>query len=346
MTGPILPGGRPAEGRPPKRHVDAWRPLSVLREQEPLWGGGVATPARMRWAEVTTLFLAGAECALRCTMCDLWRHTLDRPTPRGAIPEQMRQAIPERPSPGQAEVWVKLYNASNFFDRRCVPREDWPAIAEQVHGFGRVVVENHPRWVRQPIETFAGMLGGRLEIAMGLESSDPVTLRLLDKRFTPDGFRRAAGRLAEIGVDLRVFLMFQPPGTSRRDAVEKLLDSLRFAEGVGARHASIIPTRGGQPGMETLARAGRFTPPTASDFETAIEAALGLASTMVITPDLWDWRALPGTCARCSEPRRRRLVLMSRYQTVGPMPSCLCDCRDGGAAGHDRRRSTVEEGTR
>ena len=45
-------------------------------------------------------------------MCDLWRHTLDEPTPDGAIPKQIEFALERLP---QASV-VKLYNTGKFFD--------------------------------------------------------------------------------------------------------------------------------------------------------------------------------------------------------------------------------------
>jgi len=40
-----------------------------------------------------TVFLAGAECPFTCSFCDLWRWTLDGPTPPGALPAQLSKAL-------------------------------------------------------------------------------------------------------------------------------------------------------------------------------------------------------------------------------------------------------------
>ena len=39
------------------------------------------------------VFVANRECPFRCVMCDLWMHTLDGDTPRGAVPAQIRGAL-------------------------------------------------------------------------------------------------------------------------------------------------------------------------------------------------------------------------------------------------------------
>ncbi len=71
-------------------------------------GGGVE--------RAVTVFLAGAECPFTCSFCDLWRWTLDGPTPPGALPTQLVHALQSLAPPIPNRL--KLYNASNFFDRR------------------------------------------------------------------------------------------------------------------------------------------------------------------------------------------------------------------------------------
>ena len=64
--------------RGPKHAVDPRRPIAVWDEEE------VAAAGRLVTCRV--VLLAGAECPFTCAMCDLWRHTLDGPTPLGAQP--------------------------------------------------------------------------------------------------------------------------------------------------------------------------------------------------------------------------------------------------------------------
>ena len=120
--------------RPARNPVDARRPYHYLHERE-------AGPLGLE--TVSTLFLTGKECAFKCLMCDLWKNTLEGPTPPGAIVSQIDYALSRLPAADS----IKLYNSSNFFDPRAVPVEDHPAILGRVRGYRRVIVENHPRLV-------------------------------------------------------------------------------------------------------------------------------------------------------------------------------------------------------
>lgn len=332
--------------RGPKSAVDANRPVAVMRETEATVGAVAAALHRPELADVVSVFLAGAECALRCTMCDLWRHTLNGPTPVGALPRQVRWALdqvatarepvhPELvaedigPPPAPRLRWIKLYNSSNFFDPRSVPREDWQAIATTVSGYGRVIVENHPLWIDHQVARFASLLDGRLEVAMGLEAADDATLRLLNKRMTLRDFTTAAERLRSDEIDLRVFVMLQPPGCPAERATEQVLDTLQWAQRLGTRHASVIPTRGGNGMMEKLAAEGHFVAPTATALEATLGDALRLGSEMVVTADLWDWDRLGGHCLLCRTARRDRLERMNQLQRWIPGDAAACSCQRG-----------------
>ena len=124
-----------AERRAAKNLLDPSRPYGAFVEDEP------AAPGMP--VSVATILLTNRECTFRCTMCDLWKNTLDAPTPKGAIPAQIRWALGRLPAARR----VKLYNAGSFFDRAAIPAEDHAAIADLVRGFERVVVECHPALV-------------------------------------------------------------------------------------------------------------------------------------------------------------------------------------------------------
>ena len=120
--------------RPRREAVDPWRAHGVLVEDERQPGGSRA--------QVLTVFLAGAECPYTCVFCDLWRYTTETPTPAGAIPAQLVRALDEHTLAldASADCHLKLYNASNFFDKRAVPPIDAPvlnftAVAETVSRF-------------------------------------------------------------------------------------------------------------------------------------------------------------------------------------------------------------------
>lgn len=338
--------------RQPKVKLDPFRPLAVIYECEATTRPShrhVKLNERMlnerilnesksghlspSLAAVTSVFLTGAECAFRCTMCDLWKHTLDTPTPPGAIPTQIDIALHSEARietcNTESPQWIKLYNSSNFFDPRCVPPGDWDAIAIRVADFDRVIVENHPRLVDSKVGKFADKIGGKLEVAMGLETVYDPSIKLLNKRMTLDDFKRAARDLTSMSVDLRVFILLQPPGMPAGLAVDGVIDSLRFADRCGTRHASIIATRGGNGMMERLNAHGSFIAPNAFSLERCFERALTSDLSMVITADLWDFESLAGLCESCVDLRRQRLLSMNLSQSILPPCELNCGCCDG-----------------
>ena len=78
---PVFNSGQIVAQRPAKNQVRSDRPYAWMIEPE-CDSHGVLQ-------QVVTVFLTGSECAFHCTMCDLWKNTLDAPTPIGAIPEQI-----------------------------------------------------------------------------------------------------------------------------------------------------------------------------------------------------------------------------------------------------------------
>ncbi len=290
--------------RGPKRTSHADRPIAFWEERESRGDGSIAS--------VSTILLAGAECRFACSMCDLWKDALNGKTPPGALVQQIDLAF----SQVSVSDWVKLYNGSNFFDTTAVPAEDLVPIAQRCSLFERVIVENHPRLLRPSILSFRDRLRGRLEIAMGLETIKPGGLALLRKEATLDDYEAASEWLLNAGIDIRAFVMLQPPDTSPEEGVDWAVRSAIFAGDKGARHVSIIPARLGNGAMEWFADQGRFCPPSAMQLEKTLEQLLAKSRPFVATVDLWDWNHLQGHCSLCCEPRRLRLESMNLSQRV------------------------------
>jgi radical SAM enzyme (TIGR01210 family) len=297
--------------RPPRPVVDPWAPLGVAQEEERQPDGSIARAA--------TLFLAGAECPWACVFCDLWRYTLDSPTPRGAIPAQIRQglaALPRQPTV------LKLYNASNFFEPRAVPPEDDGEVAALVRAFPRVVVENHPRLTGERAVAFARRLDGELEVALGLETIDPRAQPRLGKGATLDDFERAATLLRAAGIHVRAFLLVGVPFVPPSEQLASIAAAARFARArLDACHVSLIPVRGGEGALARLAAGGAFTPPDLGLLEDALDCGLQAADGAVVTADLWDLERL-AACAACFPSRRERLERVNRSGAAAPRVAC------------------------
>ncbi|MEO8910125.1 MAG: radical SAM protein [Gemmatimonadaceae bacterium] len=265
-----------------------------------------------------TVFLAGAECPFTCSFCDLWRWTIDGPTPPGALTRQLESALGqiEIPTPDR----LKLYNASNFFDARAVPEDDVIGIAELAATFAGVTVESHANTVGSTTVSFARRIAGRLEVAVGLETIHPVAAAQLNKRLDLARFDRAAGILADNGIDLRVFVLLGAPYVPPEESVEWSVQTARYAVERGAAVVSIIPVRGGNGEMERLEASGDFTPPTLSQLEHALEDCIGFTPG-VVTADIWDAERIT-TCESCGPARIDRLRRMNVTGRGEPRIAC------------------------
>lgn len=263
-------------------------------------------------------------------MCDLWRHTTASETPAGAIPAQIAAARGALAAEAKPVDVIKLYNAGSFFDPRAVPERDYAAIADELDGLDRVVVESHPAFVGGRTVRFAHVLARRrspgavapLEVAMGLETVHPGALDRLNKRMSLADFDRAAGRLRSLGAALRVFLLIAPPFVPPADQDEWLVRSVEAAFGAGATAVSIIPARPGNGALEALAESGEFSAPTLPD----IERSAGLvwrhgpfAGRLLV--DLWNLDRF-AECPDCLHARRARLHAMNLAQRDQPAVSC------------------------
>jgi archaeosine synthase beta-subunit len=302
--------------RPPKGEIDPWATPPWLLEEERVAGGGRAP--------VLTVFLGGSECPLTCVFCDLWRHTLDGPTPPAALPRQLAAALeaagPELP----ASAHVKLYNASNFFDPQAVPPADEPELARLLAPIARVVVESHPRLVGRRCLAFAERLGGRLEVAIGVESVHPRSLAWSGKGVELADLERAAATLGAHAIGFRAFVLVGAPFVPAAEAAGWVERTVRFAVNAGAAHVSLIPVRGGNGALEVLTEAGEFRPPRLGELETALDRGLELAAgTAVVTADLWDLERF-ADCPVCFAARRERLARMNLTGEREPPVACSC----------------------
>jgi uncharacterized Fe-S cluster-containing MiaB family protein len=273
-----------------------------------------------------TVFLAGAECPFTCSFCDLWRYTIDGPTPVGALPKQLSDVLRSlaAPAPRPPADRLKLYNASNFFDRRAVPIADLPRIAELAAPFTGVTVESHASTIGPAALEFADRLEGPLEVAVGLETIHPLAAAQLNKRLDLAVFDRGARYLADNGMDLRVFVLLGAPYVPAAESVEWTVRTVEYAAQRGASVVSIIPVRGGNGEMERLETLRHFTKPTLSQLEEALDRCLQLTRT-VVTADLWDVEMLRA-CGHCRDARVERLQRINASGRAEPRIVCTeCD---------------------
>lgn len=294
-----------------KPRLDPQRAYAALWEEERDAHGALASTA--------VVFLTNRECPFRCVMCDLWVNTLDETVPRGAIADQIRNALATLPPARH----IKLYNAGSFFDPAAIPPDDLPEIARTVTAFERVIVESHPAFLAGAYGDrclrFRDMIPGQLEVAIGLETAHRDVLARLNKKMTLETFTRAADFLREHDIALRVFILLSPPFMPRGEAVEWACRSLDVAAGCGASVSVVIPTRGGNGAMEAIGDA--FQPPSLRDLEAAVEYGIAIGG-MRVFADVWNVERFVD--CDCAAARAARLRAMNRDQHVSERVACHC----------------------
>ena len=300
--------------RPPKPRVDPFTAHGALVEEERRPRGG-----RER---ALTVFLAGAECPFTCSFCDLWRYTIAGPTPPGALALQVEKVL--NATTGPLPERLKLYNASNFFDRRAVPLADRDRLAALAEPFGGVTVESHVNTIGRDTLSFARQLRGRLEVAVGLETIHPEALARLNKRLDLPHFDAAARLLRDHGIDLRVFVLVGAPHVPPAESVAWTIRTVEYAVARGASVVAIIPVRGGNGELEQLRSLGEFTPPSLSELEAALDGCLQFTE-CVVTADTWDVERFVA-CGACRASRTDRL----RRINLSGCPEARVDCAECG----------------
>ena len=298
-THPTKPALSSEWDRATKLSVDPWQPNGWLQEEERGLDG--------QRIPILTIFLTGAECPFKCIFCDLWRHTLDGPTPPGAIPHQLATGVKNLEGP--VPTGIKLYNASNFFDPVAVPPEDDPEIADLLTPFAKVIVESHPRFINKRCFEFADRLHGSLEVAIGLETADPDILSRLNKQMPLALLEDCSAELRAANIDIRIFLLVPPPYVSLNGVVASIRRSVTYATELGATHISLIPTRTRYMHATNLQEATEVEKPCLSIIEETFDQCLTAAG-VVVSVDLWDIEEL-ATCAACGPSRIDRLRTMN-----------------------------------
>lgn len=155
---------------------------------------------------------------------------------------------------------------------------------------------------------------------MGLETVHPEALERSNKKLTTEQFVAVAERLRAEAIDLRVFVLLQPPFVRADEALFWAEQSLDFAFECDATAVSLIPTRAGNGAVDTLAAMGEFDAPQLSLVEQAFGYGLGLGKGRVFV-DLWDIERVPSG-ADCRSERIERLRRMNLVQRVLPAIAC------------------------
>jgi radical SAM enzyme (TIGR01210 family) len=300
--------------------VDPAKPYAFFVEEEAMPAGGLE--------DIAAIFTTNPECPFRCLVCDLWKYTTPRGTASASVADQVEWALAQlqdancvNPAPH-----VKIYNAGSFFDIQSISLDDRARIAKGVAGRQTLIVECHPRLVDHHCAEFAASIApARLQVAMGLETVDPVVLPRLNKGMSLKDFERAARFLTDCGVAVRAFILLGPPGHRGEGAVRWAKRSIDYAFSVGVECCVVIPVRPGNGIVDRLERLGHFARPSLAELEATLAYGLESRGGRVFA-DVWDIDDF-FDCAECSAGRAASLRRMNETQRPALQLECACQRR-------------------
>ena len=195
-----------------------------------------------------------------CSMCGYAKDTLGR----SATPEELSEQLARALARYRGEPYVKVYTSGSFLDDREVDPKSRQAIVAAFSGRARrFLFETLPEFVGpSTIDPLRDRFEGELEVALGLESTDPTVLgRFVNKGSPPSEYLAAADRLASSGVRRKAYLLLKPPYLTESEAIADVVRSVREAAShFDSLSVNPVHIQNGTV-VEWLYHRGRYRPP-------------------------------------------------------------------------------------
>lgn len=263
-----------------------------------------------------------------CSMCGYSKDTLGRSATPEELAEQLRHALQRY----AGEPYVKFYTSGSFLDDREVDPESRRAIVAAFSGKAeRLLLETLPEFVTaEKLGPLKAAFAGELEVALGLESTDPTVLsKYVHKGAAPSEYLAAGDRLRELGLRGKAYLLLKPPYLTEAESIE---DVVRSTE-VAAAHfdtLSINPVHI-QNGtvVEWLFHRGRYRPPWLWSVVESLQrgSLLRGRARLVSFPTAGGLRRGPHNCGHCDAGVLKAIEEASLAQEFDGLRALDCACR-------------------
>jgi radical SAM enzyme (TIGR01210 family) len=310
---------RPPPGAPPT----AREPVNLWSEDEAIG------PDRVR-AFVAILRTRGCYWAdvKGCSMCGYARDTLGR----SATSEELATQLDRLLGRYRDEPYVKIYTSGSFLDDREVDPESRVRLAKAFSGRARrLLFETLPEFATEAsVGAVRDAFGGELEIALGLESTQPEVLgRLINKSETPSEYLAAADRVRSFGARPKAYLLLKPPYLTEAESVTDVVTSVGVAHSrFDAISVNPVHIQNGTV-VEWLFRRGRYRPPWLWSLVDAMRAGAAVRgdARLVTFPTAGGLPRGPHNCGKCDRTVLDALEEASLSQSFQGLDSLSCECR-------------------
>ena len=298
--------------------VNVWREAEALDGRRTRALVGILRTRGCYWADTRG-----------CSMCGYARDTLGR----SASPEELARQIAALRAAHGDEPYVKVYTSGSFLDDREVDPTSRIALAAAFRGRARrLLFETLPEFATADrLRPIADAFDGEVEVALGLESTQPEVLqRYIGKGSPPQEYVAAARRVRALGLRAKAYLLLKPPYLTEGEAVEDVVRSIEVAAPeFDALSVNPVHIQNGTV-VEWLFRRGRYRPPwlwSLAEVLTRGAAARG-AARLVSFPTAGGQPRGVHNCGRCDRAILRAVEAASLDQEFQPLASLECSCRE------------------
>ncbi len=263
-----------------------------------------------------------------CSMCGYARDTLGRSATPAELARQLEHALRRY----RDEPYVKIYTSGSFLDDREVDPPSREAIVRAFSGRARrLLLETLPEFAtREALSPLREAFGGELEVALGLETTDPVVLgRYVHKNAPPSAYFDAAERLRRLGLRAKAYLLLKPPYLTESEAIADVERSVReAAPKFDALSVNPVHIQGGTV-VEWMFRRGRYRPPWLwSVVEVLRRGAVTRGSSRLVSfPTAGGLPRGPHNCGACDTTVLAAIEEASLAQRFDRLDALDCACR-------------------
>ena len=263
-----------------------------------------------------------------CSMCGYAKDTLGRSATSEEIGRQLESALRSY----RDQPYVKLYTSGSFLDDREVDPASREKIIRAFSGRARrLLFETLPEFADEarlgPLkEAFAG----EIEVAMGLESTQPEVLqRFINKGSPPSDYLAAGDRVRALGLRAKAYLLLKPPYMTERESVADVIESIKVAAPrFDALSVNPVHIQNGTV-VERLYHRRRYRPPWLWSLVATMQAGATLrgSARLVTFPTAGGLPRGPHNCGQCDRTVLAALEEASLAQSFGPLDELTCACR-------------------
>ena len=264
-----------------------------------------------------------------CSMCGYAKDTLGR----SATPEELAEQRDHALARYHGEPYVKIYTSGSFLDDREVDPASRLALVRAFSGTARrLLFETLPEFATPSALTpLRDAFSGELEVALGLESTDPdVLARLVHKNAPPSQYLQAGDRVRQLGARAKAYLLLKPPYLTEREAIRDVRTSIQDASPhFDTLSVNPVHIQNGTV-VEWLYHRGRYRPPWLWSLVDVLRtgATARGSSRLVSFPTAGGLARGPHNCGSCDARVLAAIEEASLTQEFAGLDTLDCACRE------------------